>query len=149
MNIKLQIYALILTALFRVAHAEENVVPEISYEENILHSVAYTVDRLHRLKIGEQLSVERSMEKSLSANAKDMYELLRSGKVSDEEENMIYGMLRLLSVMNEKFEFMQWRTDQKLLNIFRDAQEHDQEHTKKLRCFNWNKPMWIDKDGCT
>ena len=149
MNFKLQIYTLVVVALFRVAYAEENVIPGISYEEHILHGAAYTIDRLHRLKIGEQVSVERSMENSLSADAKDMYELLRGGKVSDDEVNKIYDMLRLLSVMNEKFELVQWRTDQKLLNIFREAQEKDQEHTKKLRCFNWKKPMWIDKDGCT
>jgi hypothetical protein len=149
MNIKIQIYTLIVVALFRVAHADEKAIPEISYGEHILHSAAFTIDRLHRLKIGEQVSVEQSMENSLSADAKDMYELLRSGKVSEEEVNKIYGMLRLLSVMNEKFELVQWRSDQKLLNIFREAQENDQEHTNKLRCFNWKKPMWIEKDGCT
>lgn len=130
------------------ATSEEIQLSDISFPTHTVHNAAFTIDRLHKLKLGDIKSVENSMEFGLMVDAKVMHEIITSQKPTVQETTQLYRTLRLLSVMNEKFEIKQWRSDLELLKIFKQAQDNDPTHTSKLRCFNWDKPMWVDTKGC-
>ena len=148
-GVALSSFGFVVGLTLNTAISEEIQLPNISYSTHIAHSAVYTIDSLHKLKLGDVKSVEDSMEFGLMVDAKVMHEIITSRKSTKEETTKLYQMLRLLSVMNEKIEIKQWRSDSELLKIFKQAQENDPTHTSKLRCFNWEKPMWVDTKGCT
>ena len=123
--------------------------PLESYERHLIGFTAITTERLHRIKIGEVESLERSLEQHLAQDAKAMYRILGRDDTTPRDAQRIYDTLRLLAVMNEKFEIEHWRNDAELMDIFLKAQTNDLEHTEKLRCNNWRKPMWVGTDDCT
>ena len=122
--------------------------PEITYAEHMILMSSFTLERLHRLKINKHESVEQSMEVSLASDAKSLFNILEHGKPTPADRKSIYGILRLLSVMNEKIKIDLWRSDELLQDIFKTAQDNDPEHTKKLRCYDWTQPMWKNTKGC-
>jgi len=140
--------ALSAAALFVGVVGAGNDNPLESYEKHIVGFTAITAERLHRIKIGEVESLERSLEQLLAQDAKAMYRILARDDTTPRDSQRIYDTLRFLAVMNEKFEIEHWQTDAELMDIFRKAQNNDLEHTEKLRCNNWKKPMWVDTDGC-
>ena len=149
MGVALGILGFVLGLTLNTAISGEIQLPDISYPTHTVQNAGFTIDRLHKLKLGDIKSVEDSMEFGLMVDAKVMYEIITSRKKTKEETKKLYQMLRLLSVMNEQIEIKQWRSDTELLNIFKQAQDNDPIHTSKLRCFNWEKPMWVDTKGCT
>ena len=148
-GVALSSFGFVVGLTLNTAISEEIQLPNISYPTHTAQSAVFTIDRLHKLKLGDIKSVEDSMEFWLMVDAKVMHEIITSRESTKEETTKLYQMLRLLSVMNEKFVIKQWRSDSELLKIFKQAQENDQTHTSKLRCFNWEKPMWVDTKGCT
>ena len=131
------------------ATSKEVVLPELTYPSYLIRESTLTADKLHRIKLGEIKSVENSMEFEIAVDAKAMDEILSGNKATKQEAEKMFNTLRLLSVMNEKLEIKQWRTDSELLKIFKKAHENDPDHASKLRCRDWSKPMWAGTKGCT
>lgn len=130
------------------ATSKENPWLELTHPVYFIREADHEAEMLHRIKLGDIKSVENSMEFDISVDAKAMNEILSSRKSSKEEAEAMLKSLRLLSVMNEKFEIKQWRSDAELQKIFKNAQKSDPAHIAHLRCKNWNKPMWVGADGC-
>ena len=131
------------------ASSKEVVLPELTYPAYLMREATFATDKLHRIKLGEIKSVEDSLEFEIAVDAKAMSEILSGHKATKQETEKMFKSLRLFSVMNEKFEIKQWRSDPVLLKIFKNAQENDPAHTAKLRCYNWSKPMWVNNNSCT
>ena len=106
------------------------------------------IDRLHKLKLGDIDSVRNSYEFDLAFDGKILYEAANEYSVSPEQKQSIYGMLRLMSVLNEKYPVKAWQSDSELLEIFSAVQKLDPAQTEDMRCRDWSKPMWVGSVEC-
>lgn len=126
------------------AHQSTN--EDSDYAHYAIYPQASNIDKLHKLKIGEVSKLEKTLEIQLSTNAILLYHLANHEAIKPNDAKRINEMLRLLSVMNEKFEIEAWRTDSELQSVFAEAQKQNPEHVKKLRCLDWSKSMWVGKN---
>ncbi len=121
---------------------------QIPYFDYIKFRVNEDIDVLHKIKIDDVKSIEEKMEAMLAHNAELLYSVAKEDKtISKKDIDSIYGQLILLSIMNEKFHIENWQENDYLQQIFKEVQLTNKEQTSKLRCFNWSKPMWVDR-GC-
>jgi len=148
-GIALGFSGLLLGLTINVATPNEASLPHFNFTTHILVSTSSTAEKLHRMKLKQYVSVEKSMEETITANAKTLAGSLSNKSMSEYDASKIYRVLRLLSVMNEKYTIEEWRSNTELNEIFNMAQKNDPKHTAQLRCFNWSKPMWVDKKGCS
>jgi len=144
-----RIATLIVLSTFSMACSQQVDVRNQHDRGDLAIGAGIDVLHLHELKLGMANSVEESLLISLALDARIMYEQIANFELDDKKTKRTSEVLRLMSVMNEKFEIEEWRSDMQLLEIFRKMQEMDPEHTKNLRCRNWNKSMWVGEDECT
>lgn len=112
------------------------------------HDLAYSTDRLHRLKIGEVDSVESSYEFYMAYDVKMLYQLLDTQQFTEQRKERIFGQIRLISVMHEKYPVAEWEEDRQLIEIFKEAQSRDMKQTEWFRCRDWSQPMWAEESKC-
>lgn len=126
------------------AHQSTN--EKSDYAHYAIFPLVTNIDKLHKLKIGEVPELEKTLETQLSIDAKLLHYLANHETIKPNDAKRINEMLRLLSVMNEKFEIEAWRTDAELQSVFEKAQKQNPDHVNKLRCLDWSKGMWVGKN---
>ena len=121
----------------------------IDYVTYVEHQSAFTLERLHRLKVVGSADVERSMEESLALDAHTMLALIDSGKLSESDIDRLQDSLARIYVFSKKFDFEVWREDQQLQGVLVKIAASIPEKISKYQCKDWSKPMWVGEDLCS
>lgn len=119
----------------------------VSNEEFTILNSASNLEILHRLKIGEQQSVEESLAHKIMFNAIAMKQAISRGEADNLED--IWKILALIAVMDEKFNIQMWKRNEEFQSILTSARTHDPSYIRSLRCKNWEKPMWSSDGDCS
>ena len=140
---------LVATLVLMTGCSSKESLPEISYIKYLSHQSAFSVERLHRIKIKDVESLESHLEQLVVFNVIEMFNLLKSTDLSEVEKQSIESQLILIAVMNEKFKIENWDKNEEMQNILENIIQEYPVKSKELSCLNWKEPMWVGEDECS
>ncbi|MCU7930968.1 MAG: hypothetical protein KZQ90_09215 [Candidatus Thiodiazotropha sp. (ex Codakia rugifera)] len=115
----------------------------IPYYKSVIGETAWNINNLHLINIGDIEGLRSHLHSMIATDAIILFAKVNNPELPKEEVDLIYGVLRLLSIQNEKYPVQEWMDNKELIKVFEGARKQDPEHIKDLRERNWNKPMWV------
>jgi hypothetical protein len=123
----------------------------VSYSEAspLLSNATLTLEKLHRLKIGDVQSVEASMSKELGIAIIEMRAMLLDPGLLEKDRTRIRRMLVLLAAFQTNHSIAAWRENTEIIDTLDWARVALPECYERFLCYDWSKPMWAKKTtGC-
>ena len=106
------------------------------------YEVASRAENLHRINLNDISGLKASLQKDVAIDVKVLWDMIKTGGITEKEKSRAYGVLRLIAVQNEKFPNPAFNSDEHILSILKEALDLDPQKTAEVRSRNWEKPWW-------